>query len=102
MTDERKAFEAEFPIPNSVQWDDGAYKFKHFPTPDQMAEVMEFSRIIGAWQGWQARGAQQEPVGYMGAEAFVALQGGESPCINLRGTRARMRERRNRACGIFH
>ena len=58
MTD-RKAFEAEFPIPNSVQWDDGDYKFKQFPTPDNMAEVMEFSRIIGAWQVWQARGMRE-------------------------------------------
>jgi hypothetical protein len=61
MTD-RKAFKAEFPIPNSVQWNDGDYKFKHFPTPDNMAEVMEFSRFIGAWQGWQARGAQPDSV----------------------------------------
>jgi hypothetical protein len=61
MTDKRKAFEAEFPIPNSVEWCDGDYKFKQYPTPDNMAELMEFSRIIGAWQGWQARGARQCP-----------------------------------------
>jgi hypothetical protein len=87
MTDKRKAFEAEFPIPNSVEWCDGDYKFKQYPTPDNMAEVMEFSRIIGAWQGWQARGAQQEHVTEDMIEAGINNAGGGGSmrdwCINV-------------------
>jgi hypothetical protein len=83
----RKAFEAEFPIPNSVEWNDGDYKFKQYPTPDNMAELMEFSRIIGAWQGWQARGAQQEHVAYIDEDfqGFRSLVWAD--CVNQNNTR---------------
>lgn len=41
----------------------------------------------GFSRGWQARGAQQEPVGYIGADTFTALSGGETVCPTLTPSR---------------
>jgi hypothetical protein len=55
MTDERKAFEAWAKSRN--------FNVESFKSKDGKEEYC-WPYINGAWQGWQARGAQQEPVAY--------------------------------------
>jgi hypothetical protein len=45
-------------------------------TAEQIIECR--NELLTAWMGRQARGAQQEPVGYIGAYTFIALSGGET------------------------